>query len=1389
MLENKHNNNKFLITLITLFIFSFSLSFAERYEIKLSKGWNLISIPYENYYIAKIEGKVHPIGYLYIPQVGAYNKVDLYSLSSQEGGIWVYSFDDNGKIIVEGIVPLTLESVSSKIMFSSPQKRIFNLISLPTGASSTSLKKICENIRIYYYNSTDKCWYSYNVSSGEYKRYCKDKWELIGVFGDIRYPEGAGVFVRLDPSCHSQRLNLAYAYSATCESDSDRSRPDNAKCSSGESCESVTVDGINTYKCRPCKDLPVEICKNRRDRCAIQKWIKYDGEEERCVPKEEGNKVGCIYRTCGEGENCCIVHDWLGNPSGGVCYNPELVSCGAQGLECKNEACDKMCKEKERGEGSCSFSSRTPYKESFKVGEGTTIDCYCSLPSIKECSIRLLSGIGPIEVYRSDLPYTLKRSLRIEYSSCPQFKIEIIEIRGGGGNVVFKSETFEGSGQREITVELTVSELPTKYSISANIKEESKEIGSFEVKEARGSYLRIYLEPKKERYNQGESVSIKIQGHASMKIKNVKLLVDDYPSASLPDINPGKIDTSYNYVLDFSPLTEEKISRGICFKVRGEESGYGKVFGVIVSNEVCAPYDLSLRLSADKTKLPVWETATIIAEVKSPGQVSPYLFIVIYEGDHVNKECRLETCVSMSRKSSPGVYRYIAKVKDTLGKEYATSNPVEIEWREQSVSISADKRRLKVGESTKIIATVEKDVESSGYYLRIYEGDEIVKSCVRGTTCEVIVSKSNPGTYRYIAKLEDLAFKVKASSETIEITWEGPTTTTTVPQCTKSSDCKATDTDGGNNVYQQGTCTAYYCSATGKCEVSETRTDSCTDSSTVYEWWPYNEICVGGYVSCPSGYRCSNGACVSISTTTTTPSEWSVTISADPTNLPVGGSSTIKATANRDLSGTNFIRIYEGNRVIYACNYGTSCSTTVTKSNPGTYSYVAKIENIDGSEVKATSNTISVTWFAYSGVIEGLTASPNPARARETVTLSFIVKNTGTQRTTYRLVGKAEGSCVNQQGQRDITLNPGESQTINVQFQMYDCTHTQTVELWAGEVKLDSKSVTVQLASQPTTACEGSISLNLQPNPAFTYSTITATASGLTNCQGKTIYIRKNSCTGEQVASCTSSSTGCSTTFSGPTQDGDYYYYACIDKNGDGDFDDTGEYSRIPLTVKKHCRDIGGTCTSQFTCLESLGGYCYQQSRDYGCSECCCITQSQSGQSQASMIVPIISIPVKAGWNLISFPFVDYRIIEAKDVNSLVYVYNPETSSYEQLDISKVSGKGFWAYAYKDTNILVEGSIPLTADSISLVANKPNLIAIPKNGLYVNSQKGNCIIARFYYFNSTDKSWYRWDAKTKEYSRYNESKKAYEVVRIDSNPFIQEGSAIFLYSENDCKLG
>jgi hypothetical protein len=165
-----------------------------------------------------------------------------------------------------------------------------------------------------------------------------------------------------------------------------------------------------------------------------------------------------------------------------------------------------------------------------------------------------------------------------------------------------------------------------------------------------------------------------------------------------------------------------------------------------------------------------------------------------------------------------------------------------------------------------------------------------------------------------------------------------------------------------------------------------------------------------------------------------------------------------------------------------------------------------------------------------------------------------------------------------------------------------------------------------------------------------------------------------------------------------------------------------------------------------------------------------------------------LSIPLKGGWNLISLPLSDYTISEISNIYPYIYVYNPATSSYEQIDITKASGKGFWVYAFKDTTIEIMGTEPLYPENISLVANKPNLVPIPKDGLKVISQKGNCKITKFYYFNSTDQAWYRWNATSGEYSRFNPEKKAYEVVKIDKDPFIPEGLAIFLYTENDCRL-
>ena len=100
-----------------------------------------------------------------------------------------------------------------------------------------------------------------------------------------------------------------------------------------------------------------------------------------------------------------------------------------------------------------------------------------------------------------------------------------------------------------------------------------------------------------------------------------------------------------------------------------------------------------------------------------------------------------------------------------------------------------------------------------------------------------------------------------------------------------------------------------------------------------------------------------------------------------------------------------------------------------------------------------------------AGTIVSLTASPNPAVAGETVTLSIRVKNTGTQTTMYALMGHALGTCVNETGIMSLTLAAGEERTIEIQFAMHPCQHTQTVKLYAGSTLLDMKSVTIEIST------------------------------------------------------------------------------------------------------------------------------------------------------------------------------------------------------------------------------------------------------------------------------------------------------------------------------------
>jgi hypothetical protein len=107
--------------------------------------------------------------------------------------------------------------------------------------------------------------------------------------------------------------------------------------------------------------------------------------------------------------------------------------------------------------------------------------------------------------------------------------------------------------------------------------------------------------------------------------------------------------------------------------------------------------------------------------------------------------------------------------------------------------------------------------------------------------------------------------------------------------------------------------------------------------------------------------------------------------------------------------------------------------------------------------------------------------------------------------------------------------------------------------------------------------CEGSISLVLSPNSVEGEAEVKAIATGLTStgCYSKLIQITRDSCSGPKICNCESKGTGCSCSFKPTLPSGiryfqnEYKYYACVDKNGDGDFSDFGEQSFTSLTVRR----------------------------------------------------------------------------------------------------------------------------------------------------------------------------------------------------------------------------
>lgn len=145
---------------------------------------------------------------------------------------------------------------------------------------------------------------------------------------------------------------------------------------------------------------------------------------------------------------------------------------------------------------------------------------------------------------------------------------------------------------------------------------------------------------------------------------------------------------------------------------------------------------------------------------------------------------------------------------------------------------------------------------------------------------------------------------------------------------------------------------------------------------------------------------------------------------------------------------------------------------------------------------------------------------------------------------------------------------------------------------------------TIQAPAQPA-GCSGNITLSLAPTTVNALQTVTATATGLANCSDKTMYLREGSCTGVQKCSKNVSGSGASCGFKAPADAGNYTYFACVDKNGNGLFADAGESGPALLIVLTSAE---GPCSSSNCSACTTGDDCAAAA----CSWCDGVCQAEA---------------------------------------------------------------------------------------------------------------------------------------------------------------------------------
>ncbi|NIM46628.1 MAG: S8 family serine peptidase [Candidatus Aenigmarchaeota archaeon] len=176
--------------------------------------------------------------------------------------------------------------------------------------------------------------------------------------------------------------------------------------------------------------------------------------------------------------------------------------------------------------------------------------------------------------------------------------------------------------------------------------------------------------------------------------------------------------------------------------------------------------------------------------------------------------------------------------------------------------------------------------------------------------------------------------------------------------------------------------------------------------------------------------------------------------------------------------------------------------------------------------------------------------------------------------------------------QSDLTVkNPADKIGFAIRYSWYPDSNPEDKIIYTSPANLDEYyAPSFNEIFINNHECIGDVTLGLwPPGEVEPRNIVEAIAQGLSGCINQIIYIRKDSCDG--VGACEIfeledwyayppclwglTCSNCMCKFKAPNLGGNHTYYACIDKNWDGDFDDPGESGSRVLSV--NCRgDIDG---------------------------------------------------------------------------------------------------------------------------------------------------------------------------------------------------------------------